>query len=194
MTNKYPTYESTTTTTNLALFKPTNMSSRGFATTSNSKLAVDGDVSTLVQTANSDNPWWEIDLVGVYAINNINISGFQSGNYRMLLSNSPFTTYELTSATNEASRVINFTTSTITVTETSRYVRIYRLGTNEQMTFSEINVNGSGSTSSSIYSYQWNNNTVGNTPSPECLAPGTYTVTITDTTSGCSTVESISLE
>jgi hypothetical protein len=73
---------------NVALNHPSSASSEAPGHTAG--LAVDGDANTAWQAAdNQANPWWEVNLEGFYAIDSIETTFGDKGNYQYKIEGSP---------------------------------------------------------------------------------------------------------
>ena len=179
------------TPTDLALNKPSCVSSRAFGQASNSAYAVDNNSSTSVQTALEENPWWEVDLYGNFNINTILLVSNHTGTYRILISDTPFTSYDLNTALVSSNNYTS-TGGLLSINATGRFVRIYFEGTG-QLHLSDVQIIGTSHSATSPFSYTWNNASLGNTPTPECLAPGTYQVQVQDNTTGCAVTETFQI-
>ena len=144
---------------------------------------------------------WDIDLIGLYDLEVIKVFT-KTGccqtptNYRIFISELPFYDNSLTVLLNDAT-IQNYsipvmsgsTPSTLNLNNAGRFVRIYLEG-NGQMQLVEVEIIGSGNANSNPYEYNWSDANIGNIPNPDCLAPGTYEVTIVDTATGCTAVKS----
>ena len=197
---------------NIAINKPTQVSSRPSLTRSNSAFAVDGLTNgnininpDLVITTMEETPWWEVDLTGNFSVTDINIYGrtdccaTTNYDYTIIISDTPITDYNLATVSSQPGVGV-FTHSqtgggnfTITANRAGRFIRIYLQGTN-QLQLAEVEVMGISHSSTNPYTYSWSDASIGNQANPDCLAPGVYTVTITDSTTGCQTVESIVID
>ena len=186
-------YREAEITSHVSYHKPTNGSSKLLGSNSSSYLAVDGDEATIFQTALEENPWWEIDLIGNYDLSQIVINSFNSDTYTILISNTPFSSYDFATAQAQADNVIMSTGEITVLNTTGRFIRIYKQGFG-QLQFSNIDVLGTSNATSNPYSYTWSDPQVGNIPDPTCLESGTYNVTVTDTATGCSVVKSYVVE
>lgn len=200
--------------TNLALNKPSAIN--GFAGLSRNiaKNANDGHFASNINTnfdyafsPNGFNNYWDIDLVGFYNIEQINVftkEGCCQGNatnYRVFISENPFydTDFQMLLDQNGVQNftiplIINGNIATLNnVNTTGRFVRVFLEGTG-QLQLVEVEIIGNGTTNSSPYHYDWNDPNIGNTANPDCLPPGNYTVTITDISTGCMSTEFIDVE
>lgn len=146
-----------------------------------------------------NNNRWDVDLIGFYDIESINIytpedcCGGDASNYRVFISHDPFETNDLNELLSQNS-IENYSVPISAGTTPSiisglningRYVRIYLEG-NGQMKLTEVVIIGSGNENSSPYNYTWSDLSIGNIDTVDCLAPGFYQVTITDVSTGCS--------
>ncbi len=179
----------------ISFFKPARASSRGLGLASNGHFGVDGNNQTLVQTSVTDNPWWEVDLLGVFDITTLDIRGLVSNqNYKVLISTTPYMGYDYNIAATSANQELSISTDgTYSVNNTGRFIRIYALG-NTSLVFNEVQVFGKSNENTSTFRYQWNNPAIGNSNAPECLGSGTHNVTITDELTGCQLFESITID
>jgi len=86
--------------TNIALGKPATQSSVDFGQTADQ--VVDGDYTNNNQTTSEIEPWWEVDLLGVYQLDSIHVFNRTSccqdrtDDYYILISKKPFTSTDLT--------------------------------------------------------------------------------------------------
>ncbi len=205
-------YYNIPTEENIALNKPTQVSSRPSLIRSNSSFAVDGITNgninsnpDLVITTMEETPWWEVDLVGNFSLTDINVYGrtdccaTTNYDYTIIVSNTPISNYNLATVSSQPGISV-FTHSqtgggnfTITANRAGRFIRVYLQGTN-QLQLAEVEIMGVSHSNTNPYTYSWDNPSIGNQANPDCLAPGVYTVTITDSTTGCQTVESIVID
>ncbi len=146
-----------TNPTNIAIGKISNQSSTQAGGVSGR--ANDGDTNgnfwngSVAQTNWSNQPWWEVDLGAVTSIENINIwnrtdcCGSFFKDFYVLLSDVPFTSYDLNTTLNQAAvqsfhfaEVVGAPTN-INIGQSGRYVRIQMAGTGF-MTLAEAEIFG----------------------------------------------------
>ncbi len=184
---------------NLALNKTATQSSTSAAPASK---AVDGNTGGNFWLDNStsatgweNQPWWELDLGEVSAISDIEIWGRTDccelflNNYYVLVSETPFQSNDLNTLLNTVG-VQSFyqdipagTPSLVNINVNGRYVRIQLSGAS-LLYITEVVVLGQGGGSCN-FQYSWTNG-IGDIPNPSGLAAGTYEVTVTNLTDGCS--------
>ncbi|MCG8311252.1 MAG: Ig-like domain-containing protein [Cytophagales bacterium] len=150
-----PIWINNSTDGNVALNKPASQSSTDLDRVASR--AVDGSTNgvfnygSVTHTANETNPWWEVDLEGVYNITDIKVynrtdcCGESLANYHVFVSDVAFTSTDLNTTINQAG-VGNFyqsaqadTPTTIAVNRSGRYVRVQLAGTNA-LSISEVQV------------------------------------------------------
>lgn len=199
---------------NIARGKPSNFNSSPFGRNTNSHNSTDGlyagepfggfDYSF---SPFGENNYWDIDLVGFYDLETINIftkvgcCGGNANNYRVFVSDEPFDTADFDELLNEPSiqnysvLLTNDTTPSMlsNMNIQGRFVRIYLEGSG-QMQLIEVEIIGSGNENSSSYSYTWSDLAIDNIPNPKCLPADVYTVTIMDVSTGCMVTKNIIVE
>lgn len=174
------------TPTNVALHKRTTISSNILDGNSLGIYSVDGDMSTTLTSTQQSNPWWEVDLNGNYDLSQIVLSGTNSGTYRILVSNRPFNSFDLATASSQASQVYTSNGGTTSLNGAGRFVRVYLEGRGV-LKLSDVRIMGVDNANSDPYRYSWSAPNIGNTPYAQCLPSGIYRVTVTDAATGCST-------
>jgi hypothetical protein len=123
---------------NVALNKATSQSSVVVP----SGAAVDGNLDNITHTEYESQPWWQVDLGGLQAINSINIwnrpdcCGDRLSAFYVLVSDTPFVSNNLNNLLNQPG-VSNYfmpdqagRPTTLDINRTGRYVRVQLLGTN----------------------------------------------------------------
>ncbi len=141
---------------NIALNKPATQSS-DYLGANFASLAVDGNQSSINHTNNDANAWLQVDLGSVSDITNIQVFNRTDccqgrlSNFHVFVSDTPFTSTNLTSTINQ-SGVGNFFTSgnggnptVIAANRTGRYVRVQLAGSNF-LHVQELVVNGTEGT------------------------------------------------
>ena len=120
-----------------------------------------------------DNPWWHLDLVGNYDVETITIYGrtdccfTQNHSFIVFTSLTPFPALpyqELIddpNILNFSQNVVGGTPFTIVVNAPTRFVRIQEIGYGS-LELVEVEVIGSGNSSSSPYAYHWSDPNIGN--------------------------------
>jgi hypothetical protein len=195
-------YEHNMPLSNIAFSKPTRSSGDAFATCSNSYFAVDGDTAgNLSQNCLSVsetmlNPWWEVDLVGNFDIQDLHIYNrtdcctSENQEYRIFVSETPIATFVYNELMAD-SNVDKYTHNTlgggdfsIPINTQGRFVRIYLVGLG-QLQLAEVQMSGVEVANTFPYTFQWSDGSIGNVANPSCLPTGNYCVTITDTALGC---------
>lgn len=132
--------------TNLALGKATTQSSTDHGGSANR--AVDGNTSgiwgngSITHTANSTQPWWQVDLASVNQIDHVNIwnrtncCSSRLSNFYVLVSDAPFNSSNLNTAINQAGVSSYFHAQTagsptqIDINRSGRYMRVQLAGNN----------------------------------------------------------------
>ena len=190
---------------NLAFNKPVYSSSR--VPLSTAFFSVDNlfDNNKLAITRLEENPWVDIDLVGHFNINEINVYGQTNCcattqyDYLVLLSEVPFPADNLNNILSMVPNPSQYTHSqqggnlfSVTPSETARYIRVYLNGIGT-LRISEIEVVGDVLPNSNPYDYDWGDPAIGNTPNPECLENGNYEITVTDRDTGASSVTTVNI-
>ncbi len=197
---------------NLAIDKLAQVSSRAFAERSNPVFAIDGNAEgnsilnpDLVITASEGNPWWQVDLTGNFDLTDLVIYGRTDCcsttvyDYTILVSDNAFTSFDsATAATQPGVTSYNYSQTgggdfTISVNRPGRFIRVYLNGTG-QLQLAEVEIFGTSHSNTNPYTYAWSDPTIGDQPSPECMSPGTYQVTITDSGTGCTIVDNIVID
>ena len=201
----------TLTNVNLALHKPSMLLGHPQEMTSNSKITTDGflpgdsnGVLDFVATPMVNDPWYHLDLVGVYDLSTITIWGrndccqTENIDYMIFTSSEPFPALPYTELMNDPNinhynqSVVGGDPVTINLNGSGRFIRIQRIGFGS-LAIGEVEVIGSGSNSSSPYTYQWSEPSAGNTAQVDCLSIGNHCVTVTDNQTGCSSMACIDI-
>jgi len=177
---------------NVAEFKPTNVSSTASAVSSNSGFPVDNIAFNSLTTGFEENPWWEIDLMGQYDLSQLIMTGLNGGSYTVLVRTTPFTSYDLTAASSGATSY-NTNTGTLALSGQGRFIRIYKNGIG-QMTLDEVQILATSNPTTNPFSFSWDIPSVGNVQNPTCVDPGNYNVTVTDNVTNCESILSVTVE
>jgi RHS repeat-associated protein len=148
---------------NLALNKPATQSSInwGGAAPRGTDGNTDGDFwhYSVTHTTVENQPWWQVDLLSVSSIQNINVwnrtdcCGEALTNFYVFVSDNPFTATDVSSTQGQPGVSTYYVAgqgglpSNIAVNRTGRYVRV-QLGNNERLSVAEVQVLGTGGTPS----------------------------------------------